>query len=106
VTLPQLLGVVGALILLLIALVGFFGKRLLEQVDTALATAAQNNEALRAEVSTLTNQLKTNSDDMKKMRDELSTFRRAFHAFDKWLYGEAQHGRFKNPPPAFPPTES
>jgi len=101
-----LLGLFTTVLLVLLGVIGFFGKRLVEQTDAALAAARHNNEALGNQVVELTADLRANAEEMKKMRNELSTFRRAFHALDRWIYGEAQHGAFKNPPPPFPTSES
>ena len=100
-TVPQLLSLCGSLLALLIGLLAFFGKRLLGQVDAALQTAANDNAALSQQVVALTNSLQANSAETQKLRGEMSTLLRAFSAFDRWIYGEAQHGSFKTPPPDF-----
>lgn len=107
-TTNTLLSICSVLLLLLVGIVGFFAKRLLAQNDAALATAAANNAAavaantaLSTQVDALTTSLHTNSDETKKLHNQLSTLLKAFAAIDKWIYGEAQHGTFKNPPPDF-----
>ena len=89
-TTAQLLYCCGALLSLLIGLLTYLGKKLISQVETA-----------HESIASLTASLKTNSDETKKLRDQLTTLLRAFTAIDKWIYGEAQHGTFKNPPPDF-----
>jgi HAMP domain-containing protein len=107
-TTSQLLSICVWLLVALVGVVAFFAKRLLKQNDDALATAAANNAAavaantvLSQQVEVLTSTLHTNSEETKKLHGQLGTLLRAFSALDKWIYGEVQHGTFKNPPPDF-----
>lgn len=89
-TTPQLLYICGGLLGLLITLLAYLGRKLISQV-----------EAGQASIASLTSSLQTNSEETKKLRNEMSTLLRAFNAFDKWIYGESLQGSFKTPPPDF-----
>lgn len=100
-TLYQLLSLVGILFGVLIAMLAFFGRRLLSQVDTALAAAATRDTQHTEQMATLTHTLETTVAKLNKTEQAMGSLLRAFTAIDKWIYGEAQHGTFKNPPPDF-----
>lgn len=85
-----LLCVCGALLGLVVAILTWLGKKIVTQGETA-----QNS------IATLTASLYTNSQETKKLHTQIGVLLRAFTAFDRWIYGEAQHGSFKTPPPEF-----
>ena len=89
-TTQQILYVCGGLLSLLAGILTYLGKKLISQVETA-----------HQSIASLTASLHTNSEETKKLRAEMKTLLRAFTAFDKWVYGEAQLGSFKTPPPDF-----
>ena len=89
-TTQHLLYLCGGLLGLLVGVLSYLGKKLIAQV-----------EAGQASIATLSASLHTNSEETKLLRAELKTLLKAFTAFDKWIYGEAQLGSFKTPPPDF-----
>jgi hypothetical protein len=88
----------------LIAVVTFLGKRMLKQFDDALVLREAADVKSAAQITSLTNALNAQIAESSKLRTALASLLKSFGAFDKWIYGELQHGTFKTKPPTFDHT--
>ncbi len=95
-----------AAVLFLIGLVGFLGRRMLKQFDDALILREAADKQSAAQITSLTNALNAQIGESKQLRLSLASLLKSFAAFDKWIYGELQHGTFKTKPPTFDHTGS
>ncbi|MGI4873370.1 MAG: hypothetical protein ACRYFX_19605 [Janthinobacterium lividum] len=89
----------------LFGLVGWFIVRTLKQVEDAIHEGKAETAALRTELSAVTANLKDYAGQVERQSEELGSLKkayaaleRAFHAMDKWLYGQAVQGKLPMPP--------
>lgn len=89
----------------LFTLVGWFIVRTLKSVEDAIQAGKAETTALRTELGTVKAELRDYAGQVQRQSEELgslkraySALERAFHAMDKWLYGQAVQGKLPMPP--------
>jgi hypothetical protein len=92
----------------LLGIVFWFTQRMVKQYDDALAARLAADAArdaaeakTREQITKLTDALDKQVAESGRLRDSLARLLQSFSAWDKWIYGELQHGTFKTKPPQF-----
>ncbi|MDO7849034.1 hypothetical protein Q5H92_21900 [Hymenobacter sp. M29] len=100
-TTAQYLGLAVSFLLLLLGIIGYFAKSMVEEFKASLKARAAAEQLQAGQIVELTTALKLQTTESSRLRSEMKSLLKAFTAFDRWIYGELQHGTFKTKPPTF-----